>query len=98
MELHSVEEGRTQFEQQTQDDNHQVSPLRLTEQPQTNVPLTEHYRTPFASQTQPVVRHVTHVTMASAMLFPFLCNVARLPHSHLQIVRNWVNSQHDGMW
>jgi hypothetical protein len=36
--------------------------------------------------------------MAGAMFVPFLCGVARLPHSHLQIVRNWVNSQHDGMW
>jgi hypothetical protein len=35
MEVHSVEQGRTQSEQQTQDDIHQVSPLRPTEQPQT---------------------------------------------------------------
>jgi hypothetical protein len=34
MELHSVEEGRTQSEQQTQDDIHQISPLRPTKQPQ----------------------------------------------------------------
>jgi hypothetical protein len=34
--------------------------------------------------------HVTHVTTASAMFVPFLCNVAGLPHSHLQIVRNWI--------
>ncbi len=98
MELHSVEQARTQSEQQTQDDIHQVSPLRPTEQPQTNVPLTEHYRSPCSSQTQPVVWHVTYVTMASAMFVPLLCNVAGLPHSRLQIVRNWVNSQHDGMW
>jgi hypothetical protein len=36
--------------------------------------------------------------MANAMFVPFLCNVAGLPNSHLQIVRNWVNSQHNGMW
>ena len=50
------------------------------------------------SQKQPVVQHVTHVRTASAMFVPFLCNVVGIPHSRLQIVRNWVNSQHDGMW
>ncbi len=98
MELHSVDQVRTQSEQQTQDDIHQVSPLRPTKQLQTNVPLTDHYRSPLLYQIEPVVQHVTHVTMASAMFVPFLCNVAGLSHSCLQIVRNWVNSQHDGMW
>jgi hypothetical protein len=98
MELHSAKQVRTQSEQQTQDDIHQISPLRPTEQLQTNVPLTDHYRSLFSSQTQPAVRHVTHVTTASAMFVPFLCNVVGLPHSRLQIVRNRVYSQHDGMW
>ncbi len=98
MELHCDKQGRTLSDQQTQDDIHQVSPLRPTEQPQTNIPLTEHYRTHFASQTQPVVQHVRNVTTATAMFVPFLCNVVGLPHSHLKFLRNWVNSQHDGMW
>ena len=64
--------------------------------------MTERYRSPFAShtQTRPVLRQVAQVTTASAMFVPFLCDVAGLPHSHLEIAKNWVNSKHDHgeMW
>ncbi len=111
MELHSVEHHRIQSDQQTETENDTIhtviSPLspRPTQQhnQETDIPLvTECYRSPFTShtQTRPVIRQVAQVTTASAMFVFFLCDVAGLPHSHLKIAKNWVNSKHDHgeMW